>query len=394
MNIVGDRYDFGEDKSLKGDERHRREQSQTSREYHPADALPVPDFKMFMQNRKNKANYLDFLSSYLCKNKNQIPEGVTFILGGTLKDPGDAVCVTNRSLSNVQELSCSQHEEADTRIIAHLCYCVETLACTRVVVHATDTDIIILCMYFFSRLPTIQELWIQLKPDSYLPVHILVDNLARKYKKPARILMSTLLSVYVLSGCDTVSYPFKRGKKKAATVGIDMAGSLQHLSSYGDDGAFEVTDEIVSDATHFFTALYGRKGNHNLNTLREHMYASSKSDLRILPPTDDAFRLHLLRALYQLALYKTACLSELCLPAPTDFGRVLVDGRLCPVLMTIAAKPDLQESPRCNCKSSRCLKRCSCSGAGVPCCIRCSCMGRQPACGRIDDESSSEDDDG
>ena len=43
VNVVGDRYDIGEDKSLKGDERQRKNQSEQSREFHPSNALPVPD---------------------------------------------------------------------------------------------------------------------------------------------------------------------------------------------------------------------------------------------------------------------------------------------------------------------------------------------------------------
>ena len=120
VNIVGDRYDFGDDKSLKADERHRRKQSEMSREYHPASALSVPEFKSFMKNPKNKANYLDFLSTYLCDNKNLIPEDVTIFLGGTFQDPGNTVRLTNTSVLNVEELSCTEHEEADTRIVAHI----------------------------------------------------------------------------------------------------------------------------------------------------------------------------------------------------------------------------------------------------------------------------------
>lgn len=51
LHFVGDRYDFGEEKSLKGDERHRRDQSEKSREYHPSSFLPVPDFKSFKTSR-------------------------------------------------------------------------------------------------------------------------------------------------------------------------------------------------------------------------------------------------------------------------------------------------------------------------------------------------------
>ena len=169
VNIIGDRYDFGENKSIKTDERQRRNNS-VSREFQPAETLLVPEFKMFLKNQMNKANYLDFLTSYLLRNKDIIPRGVKFIFGGTSKDPKKAHCITSRTSSSLDELSCAEHEEADTRIFAHLYYCVQTLGCTRVVIHATDTDVIILSMYYYSCLPTLQELWIQLKSDSYLPV--------------------------------------------------------------------------------------------------------------------------------------------------------------------------------------------------------------------------------
>ena len=137
-------------------------------------------------------------------------------------------------------------------------------------------------------------------------------------------LAATLLCVYVLSGCDTVSYPFRRGKKKSAAVVIDMVGCLPNLAAYGSSEDFTVIEAIKAEATLFFAAVYGKRGHDcSLNTLRQHMFASTKSDLRMLPPTDNAFNLHLLRALYQLALYKTAHLSNPALPPVAEFGRVL-----------------------------------------------------------------------
>jgi hypothetical protein len=348
-----------------------------------------------VKNLRNKANLLDFFTTSLSDNKQiLIPADMKFILGGTAHNSG-AVTITNMSIANVEELSCSAHEEADTRLMAHLFYCVQQLGFTRALVHATDTDVIVLCMYYFAILPSLIELWVQLKSDSYLPVHKLVDSLCTKYRKDPEELTSTLLCVYVMSGCDTVSFPFRRGKKKAASVAIEMVGHLPNLASYPVDGNFVHTKEIKDEATFFFSALYGKKGQFSLNTLRQHMFASSNLDLRMLPPTDDAFNLHVKRALYQLALYKTAYMSHPNLPPPTEFGRVVINGRLCPVLMTIPAKPEIQQAPSCKCKTSRCLKNCSCLKANVPCCVRCSCLGRTPTCGRIcdDDTSSSEDDD-
>ena len=366
VNVVGDRYDIGEDKSLKGDERQRRNQSEQSREFHPSNAVPVPDFKMLMKNPRNKANLLEFVTESLCVDKQMIPENVTFILGGTSRESGRTVVISNATVSTLDELSCSLHEEADTRIMAHLWYSVEQLGCTRAVVHATDTDILIFCMYYYCCLVSLQELWVQTKPDRFLPIHELVASLSGKYMKHHEELTATLLCVYVLSGCDTVSYPFRRGKKKAAAVAIDMVGRLPNLAAYGSSEDFTVTEEIKTEATLLFTALYGKRGHDcSLNTLRQHVFASTKSDLRMLPPTDDAFNLHLLRALYQLALYQTPHLSNPALPPATEFGRVLINGRLCPLLMTIPAKPNIQQPVSCKCKKSKCLRSCSCTRAGV-----------------------------
>ena len=394
VNVVGDRYDIGEDKSLKGDERQRRNQSEQSREFHPSNALPVPDFKMLMKNPRNKANLLEFVTESLCVDKQMIPENVTFILGGTSRESGRTVVISNATVSRLHELSCSLHEEADTRIMAHLRYSVEQLGCKRAVVHATDTDIIILSMYYYCCLASVQELWVQTKPDRFLPIHELVASLSGKYMKHQEELTATLLCIYVLSGCDTVSYPFRRGKKKAAAVAIDMVRRLPNLAAYGSSDDFTITEAIKAEATLVFAALYGKRSHDcSLNTLRQHMFASSKSDLRMLPPTDDAFNLHLLRALYQLALYKTAHLSNPALPPATEFGRVLINGRLCPLLMTIPAKPNIQQPVSCKCKKSKCLRSCSRARAGVLCFVRCSCLGRELTCGRATADISSSDED-
>ena len=184
--------------------------------------------------------------------------------------------------------------------MAHLWYSVGQLGCTRAVVHATDTDIIILC---YCCLASLQDLWVQTKPDRLLPIHELVASLTGKYMKHQEELTAILLCVYVLSGCDTVSYPFRQGKKKAAAVAINMVGRLANLAAYGSSEDFTVTEAIKAEATLVFAVLCGKRGHHcNPNTLRQHMFASSKSDLRMLPPTNNAFNLHLLRALYYVTL--------------------------------------------------------------------------------------------
>ena len=243
-------------------------------------------------------------------------------------------------------------------------------------------------MYCYYCLASLQELWVQTKPNRCLPIHELMASLNGKYvymKHQEELTATLFVCVYILTGCDTVSYPFRLGKKKAAAVAIDMVGRLPNLATNGSSEDFTVThwEAIKAEATLVFAALYGKRGHEcSLNTLRQHMSACSKSDLRMLPPTDDAqFNLHLLRAFYQLALYKTAYLSNPALPPTTEFGRVHINGRLCSSWMTVPAKPNIQQPVSCKRKKSKCLRSCSCTTAGVLCCVRCSCL--EPTFGRV-----------
>ena len=121
------------------------------------------------------------MTESLFVDKQMIPEKVTFILGGNSSGSGRTVVISNATVSTLDELSYSLHDEADARIMAHLWYNVEQLGCTRTVVHATDTDIIILSMHYYCCLASLPELWVQTKPDRFFPIHELVASLSGKY---------------------------------------------------------------------------------------------------------------------------------------------------------------------------------------------------------------------
>ncbi|KAJ8321079.1 hypothetical protein KUTeg_002666 [Tegillarca granosa] len=390
VNIVGDRYDFEDSVSLKGDERFRRGQSKTQREYFISESLEIVDWNAILHDVRNKANLLDFISNGLQTFANV--GDVTFIVGGLSKDKKDNFTLYKSEKCEIPHLSCLDHEEADTRIVAHLAYCVENLDHTRAVIHATDTDIIILCMYHLTRLSTLRELWVQ-KFDKYIAMHNLVEKLCEKYECSARELSSSLLVAYVLSGCDTVSYPFRKGKKLAAKMALSMVKDFPNLSNFGVDN-FTVSEELKVEARKYFASLYGCSDIDSLNVLRQHLFASSRTDLRVLPPTEDAFHQHFLRALYQIGMYTRATLSDLCLPSRTQFGRKLVNNKLVPILMCLPPKPMIKTPTGCKCQKSKCMRKCSCAKSSCPCSVICLCLGKAGKCGRISadtDSSASED---
>ena len=251
VHFVGDRYDIPDDVSLKCDERLRRNQSKFSHEYIPVDNIEIPDWNALLRNPLNKGHILHYLSSSWCQNNRLLPEGLHLFLGGTFNDRSRANVVTRGQCSVIDQLSCYAHEEADTRLMAHIHFTIAAFGCQRVFVHATETDVIMLCMYHFCRLP-LSELWIE-KKEQFLPVHTLIQTLCEHTQRSGLATSDCLLICYVLTGCDTVSYPYRRGKRNAAHCALKMVCCFPHLSEFGRENTGMIIRKVhIDEARDFF----------------------------------------------------------------------------------------------------------------------------------------------
>ncbi|KAG1710412.1 hypothetical protein GQR58_002697 [Nymphon striatum] len=334
VHFVGDQYYFGL-KSLKGDERQRRESNINLPKYVPADSMKIPDWKTLQSNLCNKTNMLSYLASRWSQEASW-PAGFCLVLG------------------------------------------------------ATDTDIIVLAMYHFPRLPNVVELWVK-KNDLFLSIHDLVNESAKAVGKDVLALTDTLLISYILSGCDSVSYPFKRGKKRTVKVALEHVDKHPALSNcIRHESGFSAHDQVITEERSFFCDLYGKPGYLSLDKLRAHLFASSKLDLRSLPPTEDAFHFHVLRSLCQISLYKQASLSNPVLLPPEEYGRIVDGDRLIPVMKSKPSKPSAAKLKYCKCKKK---PNCPCAKAAVPCIIACACNGDREKCGRLLTDHYDDDDD-
>ena len=369
VHFIGDRYDFGI-MSLKGDECQRREIGKTSPDYVPADNLKIPDWKTFLLNPRNKTNLPKYLSS--CWYKSSLPDGFTMVLGIETQ----AICVTNNEVRD--QLHCPNHEKADTRIIVHIASFPEA---SKVVVQATDTDILMLCLYHYPRLMNISHLWVE-KNDIFPPLHDLVNQMASLLGKNALELTETLLVAYVLSGCDSVSYSFKRGKTRAAKVAIQLVGKMTTLANFEPVDVTDIDEKVFDEARDYFCHLYSTVTSPSVNVIRAHLFASRKQDIRSLPPTGDTFKFHVLRSLAQFSLYRQASLCNPTLLPPEHYGRRLENGALIPVMQTLPAKPTTAKLYFCKCKvTPYCQRNCSCRKLPGRCIIACPCNGDPDKCG-------------
>jgi len=390
INLVGDRYDVEPSKSLKVEERIRRQQAQqSSRTYEIHDNLPIPPWKPFIANQKNKAAIQNYLADSWTTHHKEMPQGVKLILGGMYNEAHKSVVITTDGSHVIPDLQCEDHEEADTRIFAHIAYCVSQFGYTRIVVQATDTDILVLAVYYSVRIPGLRELWVN-KGSKYIPCHTIASVLAEKYNLSVQLATSALLCGHIMSGCDTVSYAFGKGKRKAFQTVMLHASELTEMVQFGED-SLNVSPEVVTACRAFFIKLYCDFSG-DLNQLRAHLFGRNKVDIRKLPPTENAFQYHMYRGLYQIATCKRSHRSTLHLPDATSFGRQILTGNLVPILMDKPPKPATAKQKRyCQCSKSKCLRNCSCAAAGIDCVIACKCSGNPTKCARFRDDSDEDE---
>ena len=121
--------------------------------------------------------------------------------------------LTRQQVQNVPGLSNGNHKEADTLIFAHAAFAVKEQNAKRIVIEANDTDIIIMVNYHYGHLLSLLELWVHQHTMSavvYLPCHIRSQYLETTYPDSSDITGASL-AAYIITGCDTVSYPFRIG---------------------------------------------------------------------------------------------------------------------------------------------------------------------------------------
>ena len=104
--------------------------------------------------------------------------------------------------------------------------------------------------------------------------------------------------------------------------------------------------------------------------------------LKTIPPTSEAFRQNVLRAHFQIAVWKAAPLADPPSCDPTEYGwsrdetsKTLTPETLPPGIDM--APPEVLELLRCGCSSDEpcSTQRCGCQTRHLPCTFYCACRG-------------------
>lgn len=365
IHVVFDKY-F--ENSIKSATRLKR--GENCLKYHILLDGPIPkNWKTFLHSGENKGNLATCYTEYMCSVLSTTMETnqCAFISGGhgekTIKVTKDVV---------QEELSMkSNMEEADGRIVFHAVHAVKNGA-RKIVVSSPDTDVCVLLLHHWPVIDS-DELYFLTGREGkhtsltrYIPIHLMHDKL-----NPA--VRAILLSVYCLSGCDTVSSFYGKGKATAFRVMQQKSAQLQALSSLGT--STETDDAANAACVRFVGALYGKDDCKSVNSLRsERAIAGKNIAAKKLPPTMDSLGLHILRAVYQLLIWRNACVGMHDLPEPTDFGYENDGNSLTAKLMSqVPAAPELMNDLICICAPNSCHFNCACLNNQQPCTAACRC---------------------
>ena len=74
----------------------------------------------------------------------------------------------------------------------------------------------------------------------------LLSSLLVKCDADSKEMSDTFLATYVLRGCDTVSYPYRRDKKKVTRIALRITGRFPAILAFGDQGcSWEMSSTII-----------------------------------------------------------------------------------------------------------------------------------------------------
>lgn len=291
--------------------------------------------KDFLNNRHNKSKFIKMLLTRF------LEEGIA-----SFQSQGDADC-----LIATTALTSANHNNQP------------------VVLVGTDTDLLV---QLVAKTRQDQQIYMQFDIERLYRICDIQEKLNPNMK-------CHILVAHAITGCDTVSALYNKGKKKIVSILSKSSADLSFLDAFQKNGVS--CDEIAETGEKLLLLLYGAKTNvSTLNEQRYVMYCQQLVQkrltspegfqLQVLPPTSDAAKYHSYRTYLQVQQWLG---NETIVP--TDWGWCLSDGKLKPVEMDAEVAPAcVLRLISCGCKTG-CHTKCTCRNNGLKCSSLCSRCG-------------------
>ena len=309
----------------------------------------------------------------------------TFLAKSILEaDFGDVVIfisVNGEILSNDYESenvisdleSTISQEEADTKIIPHIFSCLRN-GDRHILVKTGDTDVIVLILAYFSFFDDPLEIEVDFgfgPSRRFYNINEISLNVPAEFR-------AGLLFFYIFTGSDFTSFFFSISKQTWWNLWMehyhdvtDVFVKLSHRPASISEDDFVKLEKFVCrayDQNH-------RLNTYDINSLRYLLFnVSTENNLRKLPPTRDALRLHILRSAFVAGWIWGQCLQgHDAIPDPTDWGYIL-DINDMPIPEWCPPPSILLKNVIYSCSCKNKCTRCKCVKDLGSCLPHCKCL--------------------
>ena len=192
------------------------------------------------------------------------------------------------------------HDEADITIVSHVSQSAE-LGKKTIRVLSDDTDMFVLLVYWVWKNQIQSRVHMERWDHTILDINATCANLGDK--------CGQLLGAHALSGCDTTSYLF--GKGKVLAINTLKKGNFQSLHTILGEPNMNQAN-VFDCGKQFITAIYNAPGSISMEEMRYHVFTKQKKKPKLinLPPTSANLHHHILRSHLQVMMLKAADQKE------------------------------------------------------------------------------------
>jgi hypothetical protein len=292
----------------------------------PDATVPKSKFSLFLKSGKNKKELLALL-------EDRVPAAAAAAvarLGGSgveqkietvhlLTEGVGFVCRRDGSggfAEMVKEpmLEC-RCEEADQGILSYLNFNTTHIKSKNIFVSVADTDVHVAMLVYAPEVAagvTLAATRGKGADQLLVDVHAARQALVAEHGEP---FVKCLIALHVLSGCDTTSSLFGKGKATFWKVLVSVAKSedpehvlmMKHLQLLGnksiEDGNGKLKSEVVHALEMFAMLIYGHSGLESLAAIRALCWRAAKSTPATMPPTPRGWLQHVLRSHHQCQVW-------------------------------------------------------------------------------------------
>ncbi|XP_067613930.1 serine/threonine-protein kinase Wnk isoform X4 [Eurosta solidaginis] len=323
--IAFDRYIFP---SIKDNEHSLRGMQVTQFHIEGPDQIRSSDFSNDLKN----ANFKEALVNFIIQHWT-LDHAAPFVGNKTIYINYDQCYkykVNNGHVERTHDvlLSCPAHEEADTKIVFHVC---QIDYDAHVTIRCSDTDVAIIML---SNMSALSNADVKVSMEAGVGNNQRFINISKLYETLGPKLSAALPAFHALTGCDYNQSFFKKEKSRPYKIlqnSERFIDSFIKLSNAPDDelqNTFDIIEEYVC-------RMYGFKKINKVNEARVATFLKTYKVLQnddifrlpknnidgsALPPCKIELHQHLLRTTYIANIWAHANLQVPTALHPTDFG--------------------------------------------------------------------------